>query len=227
MAGPLYPDVPDTDGVPAVGRDASNSTFTDDTQMTSDSSSISAKASTQWGLYTSSGALALQPDNIAAVAYHGENTLADFPIEQGGFESYDKVQRPDMSAIRMTIGGKQADRKAFLDAAMVIKKDTELYSIVTPEQTYLNCNMMSLTVDRSQESGAGMIIAEMQFQEIRQGVTVAYSSTQSPASADAQNNGPTQTTSLEEDQGPITTDPYQGGTGNEPDLGKTPGDAPG
>ncbi|OYW18904.1 MAG: hypothetical protein B7Z52_04355, partial [Burkholderiales bacterium 12-64-5] len=94
MAGPVFPDVPKVPGVPAVARSALNPGTATEPQITQDSITVTATARNQWGIYTTAGALALDPDTIEAVGYDAEYRVADYPIEEGGFETYDKVALP-------------------------------------------------------------------------------------------------------------------------------------
>lgn len=202
-SSPLYPDVPASAGVPPVQRDAGNSSAPTTPQLTQDSVDVSQVANTQWGVYAQGGALALDPDNIIALSYSAEYRIADFPIEQGGFETYDKVALPFDTIVRMTKGGTLSDRGSFARTAESLRGDTKLYNVVTPEATYLNVNIARLSIDRSQDGGAGMIVLELHLREIRQNAKAAFSATKDPASAATTNNGSTQTSSALEQEGMI------------------------
>jgi hypothetical protein len=192
MAGPVFPDVPKAPGVPAVARSVLNSGTETEPQLTQDSITVTAIAKNQWGVYTAAGALALDPDTIAAVGYDAEYRVAEYPIEEGGFESYDKVALPFQNRVIMSKGGTLEQRRAFLKAVEEIRGDLELYNVVTPEWTYLNVNIVRVGIDRSREQGAGLITVELQLQEIRQNVTASFSATRDPASADPVSNGSVQ-----------------------------------
>jgi hypothetical protein len=193
MAGPQFPDVPMAPGVPSVQRSIQNRGA--DTQTALPANQITATAGVnRWGIYTKGGVKALDPDSVSAINYSFEYHVADFPIEAGGFESYDKVAMPFDAMVIMTKGGKLADRRAFLSALEDIKGDRELYNVVTPERTYLNVNIVGARIDRTREQGAGLISVEVRLREIRENVTTAFSSTQDAASADVKNDGAVQTT---------------------------------
>jgi hypothetical protein len=192
MAGPVFPDVPKVPGVPAVARSALNSGTETEPQLTQDSITVTATAKNQWGVYTAAGALALDPDTIAAVGYDAECRIADYPIEEGGFEAYNKVAMPFQNRVIMSKGGTLEQRRAFLKAVEEIRGDLELYNVVTPEWTYIGVNIVRVGIDRSREQGAGLITVELQLQEIRQNVTASFSATRDPASADQVSNGSAQ-----------------------------------
>lgn len=192
MAGPVFPDVPKVPGVPAVARSLVNPGNATEPQLTEDSITVTATAKNQWGVYTKAGALALDPDTIAAVGYDAEYRIADYPIEEGGFESYDKVALPFQNRVIMSKGGTLAQRRDFIKAVEELRSGLDLYSIVTPEWTYIGVNIVRVGIDRSREQGAGLITVELQLQEIRQSATSSFSATRDPASADAVSNGSVQ-----------------------------------
>ncbi len=193
MSGPIYPDVPFTAGVPAVLRSASAQAIAAASLMTADGSDIAQLAASQWGIYKAAGGIALRPDNITALNYRAEHRLADYPIEEGGFETYDKVAMPFDITVRMTKGGTVSARSAFLKAVEAIRGDRKLYNVTTPEATYLNVNIVEVQVDRSQESGAGLIVIDIHLREIRQNAKAAFSKAKDPAGVSPYNNGSTQT----------------------------------
>lgn len=192
MAGPVYPDVPKEKGVPQVKRSVDNPGTATQDQLASDSITVTATARNQWGVYTAGNVLALKPDNIVALGYSAEHRVADYPIEEGGFETYDKVALPFDIRVIMTKGGAVEDRREFLNAVDNLRGDTELYNVVTPERAYLNCNFTRVSVDRSREQGAGLVTVELHLREIRQSATATFSKTADPASADTASKGSVQ-----------------------------------
>lgn len=147
-----------------------------------------------WGLYTSSLSKALAPDTIAVVNYQQDHRISDFPIEEGGFTTYNKVRVPQVFQVRMVKGGTKQERTDFIKAYKEIENDTNLYSVVTPEYIFPNVNIMSGQINRTMESGAGIIILDLTLQEIRLAAAGTYSATKVPAGSSMVNNGPTQTT---------------------------------
>jgi hypothetical protein len=191
MANPAYPNVPQTAGVPPVKRDASNPGTGTETALESDGDDITVNGLSDWGIYKDD-ALVLEPDTIVSIDYDAESRIADYPIEEGGFESYDKVAIPFTSRVVMSKGGAVEDRRAFLAAVEEIRVDRELYSIVTPERSYPSVNISRISLRRAREQGGGMVTVEISFVEIRANATVTFSKAKDPASADTQSDGAVQ-----------------------------------
>lgn len=191
MSGPVFPDVPDVPGVPAVNRIA-GAVSAAEPRLSSDAIVVTATAQNQWGIYTSGGAKALEADSIMAIGFDAESRIADFPIEEGNFESYDKVALPFNARVIMTKGGSVSDRRDFQAKLEEIRADLNLYSVITPERTYLNANITRVSFDRSREQGSNLLTVEIVLQEIRQNVTTSFTASKSPSGADATSNGAVQ-----------------------------------
>lgn len=157
----------------------------------------------------------VKPDNILEFGYRNEFSVSDYPVQDGAFASYDKVNNPFEIVLRLSKGGSERERKAFLDSIYEIAGDLLLYDIVTPEKTYLNVNVLRFEVLRRGPRGAAMLSeVDLYFREIRV-VTAIYSTTQvviadpqnpsakSPANTGAVQPQPTElTTEAAEIEGP-------------------------
>lgn len=129
-----------------------------------------------WGVYLpGTTTKAFDVSSVGEMGIGGEAHVSDYPIEDGTFTTYNKVVMPNGFAIRMTRDGSESDRAAFLKWLEFSKNTTTLYDILCPENVYLNATLRSYRVVRSVNSGAGMIVAECIFQEIRE-LAAAYGS---------------------------------------------------
>lgn len=110
-----------------------------------------------WGIFSKQGRSVIAFDNVIAFEYREDWALADYPIEQGAFKTYDKVHTP--FHIRMVVsGGRQfSNRQAFLQSIIPVASSVDLYDVVTPELTYLDCNVVHYDYDRRADRGAGLI----------------------------------------------------------------------
>lgn len=139
------------------------------------------------------------PDSFGEFSNRNEWSVADFPVQDGGFGSYDKVASPFEVVIRMYKGGSKAARKRFLDSIDAIAGTLDLYDIVTPEKTFLNVNVVRYEVSRRGPGGAYFLSeVDLFFREIKV-VTATYSNTavvtqnaQNPSAAPVTNTGSVQ-----------------------------------
>lgn len=108
-----------------------------------------------------------------------ETRVSDFPVEDGGFASYNKVVLPGEPTVRYCFSGSVADRTTFLTQLDAACQSTKLFSVKTPEITYLNYNITDYSIIRRADSGANLLIVELHLREIRQ-VSVSYTNAPSP-----------------------------------------------
>ena len=145
---------------------------------------------TQWGIFDSYGNQAVFPDSFFGVEVVVPNMLCDAPIEQGSFATYNKVKAPNRITVRMVSGGTLYNRQSFLATIDQMSHDTNLYSILTPEKSWTNMNLVAYDFRREAVHGANMLMVNCAFEEVRIIQSVTYSSLVPP---DAQTNSTTST----------------------------------
>lgn len=152
-----------------------------------------AETATQWGLFNQSGDVAIEADNLVMFENNLEARISDYPVEQGGFASFNKVIVPYDIRLVMTRGGTVEDRQTFLQAALDAWESTDLFNVVTPECVYLDLNVVGVHQQRAADRGLGLLSLEISLRKIRQTATLAYSKTKAASSSGLQQNGSVQT----------------------------------
>lgn len=148
----------------------------------------------QWGIFDDQGNQVVQPDSCISMEHPGkEHLISDYPVEQGAFESYDKVETPREITVRMAKGGSLLDRQQFLQSIEAIAGDLNFYTVVTPEVSYPSMNVSKAPdYSRRSDKGAGLITVDIHMMEIRVTATQGFENVQSPPSADPVNGGTVQ-----------------------------------
>lgn len=201
MANPNLPDVPDAPGVPPIVHNP-NVPNVPVERLTKDADGLSTEQSIIWGIFGQKGTLAIRPDNIAAFEYQREYRISDYPLEEGSFESFNKVTLPFDIRVTMTKGGKLSDRKTFLETVDAAVASLDLFAIVTPERVFSNANLVRQGYRREATAGVSLLTVELQAVEIRTKVSVQFVSsasavpavgdTHAPSGADPRSNGSVQ-----------------------------------
>ncbi|HWE98819.1 MAG TPA: hypothetical protein VG248_03395 [Caulobacteraceae bacterium] len=193
MSGP-YPDVPDAPGVPAVARNPAATSSAAPTPLTSDSPAVAEQASTeaQWAITDSGGAVAIKPDNFLRIEHATDVNIPDYPVEEGGFQSYNRVVRPVDVRLTVTKGGSVDDRTAFLAAIQKYLLSTDLLTVTTPEESYADMSLAHRDMRRDKDNGVTLLTVELHFVQIMNTATAAFSNTASPTGADPQAQGAVQ-----------------------------------
>ncbi len=155
-------------------------------------------APSEWGIYLN-GKKEIEPDSILALEYDREWAIADFPIEGGGFASYDKVARPFDVRLRLTKSSNTpkpggVDLRTFLAAIENLSDSLKLVDVVTPDRTYLSVTISRLGYTRTATSGAGLLTVDVGLREVRVTAGVAFTgaAVKNPGSADTVSSGTVQ-----------------------------------
>lgn len=187
-----YPDVPPYPGVPALVRAVDVPPEIQIGLGLTQALLLSAlQSQTQWGIFDAQGNQlgASDSGNIIerivtgsllstnAFEFVKETRISDFPVEQGSFAAYNKVERPANPVVTLALAGSELDRTSFLNAINAACTSTELYSVVTPEVTYINYSIERYNYVRRAERGTTLLMVEISLKEIRQ-VSASYSSVQ-------------------------------------------------
>lgn len=109
-----------------------------------------------------------------AVDYSKETRVSEFPVERGSFASYNKVEQPASPIVTLCLTGSEKNRTTFLNAIDKACKSTDLYSVVTPEVTYIDYAIERYNYQRRNSKGATLLIVEITLKEVRQ-VSAQYS----------------------------------------------------
>lgn len=188
----LYPLVPNAPGVPALLRSGAKiidmATF--GLLGASDALDLLIGAEpVRWGVFDQFNAPVAIADSILSFDYSNGSKVSNYPVENGAFASYNKVANPYDAKITMTCGGSDDARAAFINALDSAADSIDLYTILTPEKSYLSANIERVDYARSASKGAGIIIADLYLIEVRQTATAAFSKPQSVSAVDPKSQG--------------------------------------
>lgn len=193
MAGPRFPNVPDTPGVPPVFRNDTNPITPPTTPAaTQDSPNVQQAGRPAWAIVKSGGAVALTVDSIAAIEPTRDFRISDYPLEDGGFQSYNKVATPAETRVTVTKGGSDDDRQGFFSALDTLIESTDLVNVVTPDSSFLDRNLVRYGYPRHADRGKTLITVELVFEEVRQTAKSAFTDSKAPEGNDPVNDGPVQ-----------------------------------
>lgn len=134
--------------------------------------------SLQWGIFRAgTDKLAIEADTIISVEHRKDFHVAEYPQEPNSFQSYNKIERPFESRVRLARGGSRGEGGVigrFLDELERIAASLELFDVVTPERAFFGANITHFDYARTVQSGSAMIVAEVWLQEIRQASAPQY-----------------------------------------------------
>jgi hypothetical protein len=203
---PVFPNVPNAPGVPQLVRTGLAGFYTPTPTLGPSVQAPLFNGSQQppvWGVFDPNSNLAvIQPDAVFAFDNRNEWKVSDFPVQNGQFATYNKVIIPFEISVRFVKTGTLSTRQQFLKQISDIAGNTNTYNIVTPEVTYLSCNITRYEVTRRDNKDAfALWEVDIYFRQIVQ-VAAQYSTTQvlgadttnaqNPAAVPSVNQGVTQ-----------------------------------
>lgn len=185
---PFFPVVPIAPGVPPVLRNPNFVPAVVSLLVADAVQALLGLLSPQWGIFQN-GVRVLTPDTVATFGYRQGWNVSDYPLEQGAFESYDKVATPYESRVRMATGGNAGERGAFLTEVQAIANSLLLYDIVTPERVFSSANVTRFEMVRSPREGLGILVVDIFLVEMRITATQQFSNTKDASGASPQSAG--------------------------------------
>ena len=163
------------------------------------------KTAPKWGIFDKSGKAVIVPDSVVSFDFGGDFRVLDYPIEQGSFETYNKVRAPYEPKVTMRKGGSVADRTAFITTLETIRKSLDPYTVTTPEYSYVGVTITHVDYSRKAERGATVIDADIHLRQIITTATQKFTTTAAPQAQDAFNGGTVETTPPTPAQGSAAT----------------------
>jgi len=187
-----FPNVPQVPGVPAVFRDLTIPSLPELVNLGLGGLADLLFGTPLWGLYDQDGRQAMVFDAFLGVRFRNGGRISSFPVELGGFSSFNKVDTPYDAAIRLAHSGDMASRNVMLSVLERIVRSTDLYSVVTPEIVYASANLVNYAYTRDSRGGSSQLIVELYLEEVRQTAVAQFTETEEPSGADPQSNGQVQ-----------------------------------
>lgn len=194
---PAIPGLPGLPGLPTLSA----------TTQLQDVYVVGKRIKPTWGIYLAdTETLLVKPDTILSIDYRRDWRLADYPIENGAFETYNKVPVPFDVKVRMTKGslkplpGASVDpavsdfgRRDFLKALEAAAESLALYDVRTPDAGYYGVNIVSVDYRREASNGASLLTVEVGLREVRLTAVSTNVNVKEPAGAVPISSGTVQT----------------------------------
>jgi len=167
MPNITYPNVPALPGVPALSR-SNNAQFVAAGLTILGEILPLGLFGQKWGIVAPGGSALLSPDSFVDFEYREEQKIPIYPLQNGAFQSYNKVGMP--YDIRLTVtcsGNGKMSKGNFIQGIDKLLTSLTLVDIVTPDATYKNTNLIHVDYRRDASHGATLLIAQLWFQWVR------------------------------------------------------------
>jgi hypothetical protein len=192
--------VPNAPGVPALATGLVAQALT---LLGADAPGLSsALGPSQWGLFLN-GQTVVTAESVVAFGFRKSFAVLSYPIEEGSFQNFNKVQRPFDGRLSFSTGGSVADKQALVSSIDAAISSLQLFDIVTPEVIYPSVSAIEMSYDRRAMRGLGLLTVDVMCKQIRLTAQTAFSTTSSASSTD--NSSPSAATRGPDLASPITS----------------------
>lgn len=190
---PLYANLPLSPGIPLLLRAPGAAAFIAPVLMLADALGITALLfGPQWGIFDQNGNQVAIPDSVYAVDYRREFQVATYPLEQGAFLPYNRVEQPREARVRMAVN---TDRAGFLEALENAVASRNLYALYTPDAVYERVNITHFDYRRDPRAGAYLLQVDVWVMQIRLLNVGQFASSAAPSVRPVASSGVVQPTS--------------------------------
>lgn len=114
-------------------------------------------------------------DSFERFAYLQKNSIVQYPIEQGSFASYNKLNNPanigvvlTKSGFNLNLGEGVFSKEKFIDDLNSYSNGVKKVDIVTPSKTFLSYSIESMSFSNAIEEGSDILIVTLEIKEIRE-----------------------------------------------------------
>ena len=152
----------------------------------------------QWTLLDASGESAVTFTSFLDIDLKNTGIALSYPVEEGGFASYNKVENPLGITVTLGIQGADSDFEAVLAKLNEYKTGAVTLAVATPAALYEKMTLETYSYKRARDAGAGMLVVVLTLKEVREVVTQttttgsAITKPKNPTSAGKRNTGKTQ-----------------------------------
>lgn len=179
--------IPNVPGVPALASGLAIQTLT---LLGADAPGLLASLGVpQWGLFLN-GEPVITAESVTAFGFRKSFSVPSYPIEDGSFENFNKVQRPFDGRLSFSTGGSVADKQALVDSVDAAVSSLQMFDIVTPEVIYPSVSAIEYAYDRRAVRGLGLLTIDVLCKEIRITAQTAFSTSTSTTPSDSSASPP-------------------------------------
>ena len=107
-------------------------------------------------------------DSFYDFDFNAENAIANYPLEQGQFVTYNKQRNPFNISLTLIKSGLTLpyEKKRFVDALKKYSNNALLIDVITPHGSYLNCTLSGLSFKNSPDENNDIIMAKVNIKEV-------------------------------------------------------------
>lgn len=131
----------------------------------------------QWTVRTNEGKKDIcEFDTILGYDFKSSSELPSYPIQQGSFENYNKIQNPNKANITLAISGNKTELRKNLLKLEFFNEETDLVDLILPFKSFIGYNLCNLSHSLKEGEAMSMLAVNFDLVEIRQ-ATISFKKT--------------------------------------------------
>lgn len=110
------------------------------------------------------------PDTWGELTFRKDYQVADYPIEDGAFAAYNKVQRPGSFDFTLIKKGSDLARATWLEAIrqQMVADPVARYHVITPQGIWQSYTISGISHQTRQDRGSNLLYLDLKFSEVPQ-----------------------------------------------------------
>lgn len=121
-----------------------------------------------WLITDSDSQIILEFASFLSADVRCESNVVSAPVEEGGFATYNKVVQPISVNVSLAFQGSEEDIQDAVFMLGVLREETILINLVTPDAEYESLTLQSYNYSRKRENGIGVLFVDLSFVEVKQ-----------------------------------------------------------
>jgi hypothetical protein len=114
---------------------------------------------------------AIEPDSFHGIDFTNNFNVSTYPIENGGFASYNKIHTPFNLKVTVAVGGDDAKKEKFISTLDAMSNSIEYFGLITPAGTYKNLTVERYDYKRELKNGLGILVVAISFVQIMEAIS--------------------------------------------------------
>ena len=152
----------------------------------------------------------ITPDGPAEFEMKGDASVSTYPVELGGFQSYNKVINPeDLSLSLLCNGQGPMSHKDFLKACHELKNGIDVIKLVTPKYVYPYVICTGMSHQTTARNGVTLLKVNLTFKEIRVTGTTSFPNAKTDSGAVMREGGQSSAQTVDTSSLPLLFDGFK------------------
>jgi hypothetical protein len=124
-----------------------------------------------WTIMSEDGGSAIAFTSFIGMRVNSDGSASSYPVEEGAFASYNKMQAPIEITVNLGKSGEAYDIESTIQVIEKYKQEATKLSVVTPTMFYESMTLESYSYSHRRDNGARILLVELRLKEVKEVTT--------------------------------------------------------